>query len=607
MTGTLELLGDLAKPTMPTTVTRVAAQVDYRPTPFAAASTDAERVLAEIWADLLDVARVGVHDNFFELGGDSITSLLVVSRAARAGLRITARQFLDHQTVAGLAAVAERVAAPVGVRDRAKDTTDEVALTPVQHWFFEQGLTRPGHWNQNVSLAVGGDVAADVLAEWLVPVLAAVVARHDALRTRFHRDADGRWIARAVPVAEAVEAISVSLVSLLDRPDWARALDETARAAQEFDLGKAPLLRAVVVDGGSADRRRLLLVAHHLVVDGVSWRVLLADLETGLRQVAAREPVRLPPAGTTNAAWADALVALSCAPEILAELDFWRAQQVDGADLPIELPDAPAHAVEATVRHIEVELTAADTDQLLRLVPRAYRTHIDDVLLTAFGRAVAARTGRTRLLVALESHGRDDDLVRDAELAETVGWLTAIAPVRLALPDPAEDLGASLVAIKEQLRAVPRRGLGYGLLRHLNPRVGPELARLPRPTVSFNNLGRFDTGIDPAAADTAGLVLRPAPEADPPAHHDDNRRPHLVDVNLVTVDGRLRLAFSYSPEHHTDATVRGLAEDTVAQLRALVEHCVARTRTVSTPSDFPESGLDQRQLDNLLADVERLG
>jgi non-ribosomal peptide synthase protein (TIGR01720 family) len=244
-------------------------------------------------------------------------------------------------------------------------------------------------------------------------------------------------------------------------------------------------------------------------------------------------------------------------------------------------------------------LSREETSRLRREVPRAYRTHVDDVLLTALGRATVAVTGERELVLALESHGRETELVHDADLSGTVGWFTAIAPIRLTVPDA--DLGDALTAVKEQLRAIPMRGIGYGLLRYLNPRTADELATLPWPTVSFNNLGVFDTTVD-AAGDP--FVLRPSPETDPPAHHPDNRRPHLLDITAIVEDDALLMVFSHSPSHHPAGTVQALAHRTIDELRALIEHCTGRTRTVFTPSDFPESGLDATQLTQLLADVE---
>ncbi|MFD0533588.1 phosphopantetheine-binding protein [Actinomadura luteofluorescens] len=213
-----------------------------------------------MWADVLGVDRVGALDNFFELGGDSILSIMVVSRAAQEGLRITPRQFFDKQTVRELAAVAESMTRPVGVRRARKGSaadTGDLPLTPVQHRFFEQDLARPGHWNQGWLFALDADADCARTAEHLRDVVAALVDRNEALRLRFGRSgADGRWRAEVRAVDRAATDAAVTLVDVAGRDDWDAALDEALAAASEFDLGSPPLLRVLVIDGGQPDRRR---------------------------------------------------------------------------------------------------------------------------------------------------------------------------------------------------------------------------------------------------------------------------------------------------------------------------------------------------------------
>ncbi|MEU8305812.1 amino acid adenylation domain-containing protein [Actinomadura sp. NPDC048955] len=569
----------------------------------------AEKTLSAIWADVLGVDRVGALDNFFELGGDSILSIMVVSRAAQEGLRITPRQFFDKQTVRELAAVAESMTRPVGVRRARKGTaadTGDLPLTPVQHRFFEQDLARPGHWNQGWLFALDADADCARIAEHLRDVVAALVDRNEALRLRFGRSgADGRWRAEVRAVDRAATDAAVTLVDVAGRDDWDAALDEALAAAAEFDLGSPPLLRVLVVDGGRPDRRRLALLAHHLITDGVSWRILLDDLHAGFRQAATGAPVRLAPATTPISAWSRALGELAHAPETEADLDFWLSQtSVDPAGPEPDLPHPPEHAREADTERTTVGLDAEDTRLLLREVPRAYRTHIDDVLLTALTMALTRSTLSDHASLWLEGHGREQHLVDGADLSRTLGWFTSIAPVRLTLP-PGDDPEAALKAVKEQLRAVPHHGLSYGLLRYLHSAHAPTLAARPAPRVGFNYLGQFDTAIagentEPGGHDGPALRLRRAPEPLPPAFHPENARPHLLDVDAITIDGHLDITFSYSAAHYGARTIERLAEETLASLRGLIAHCTGPGAGGYTPSDFPESGLDQGGLDTLL-------
>jgi amino acid adenylation domain-containing protein/non-ribosomal peptide synthase protein (TIGR01720 family) len=569
----------------------------------------AEKTLGAIWADVLGVDRVGALDNFFELGGDSILSIMVVSRAAQEGLRITPRQFFDKQTVRELAAVAEPMTRPIGVRHARKGSAADgrdLPLTPVQHWFFEQGLTRPGHWNQGWLFALDADADCARIAGHLRDVVAALGDRHEALRLRFDRSGPhGRWHAEARAVDRAATDESVTLVEVAESDDWDAALGAALAAAAEFDLGRPPLLRVLVIDGGRPDRRRLALLAHHLVIDGVSWRVLLEDLHTAFRQAATGAPVRLPSATTPISAWARALRELAHAPETEADLDFWLSQtSADPAGPEPDLPQPPEHAREQDTARTTVGLDVEQTRLLLREVPRAYRTHIDDVLLTALTRALTRSTASNHVSLWLEGHGREQHLVDGADLSRTLGWFTSIAPVTLSLP-PGDDPGTALKAVKEQLRAVPHHGLSYGLLRYLHSAHASTLAARPAPRVGFNYLGQFDTAIagdhtEPGAHGGPALRLRRAPESPPPAFHPENARPHLLDIDAITIDGHLDITFSYSTAHYSDQAVERLAEETIAGLRELISHCTRPEAGGYTPSDFPESGLDQDRLDTLL-------
>jgi amino acid adenylation domain-containing protein/non-ribosomal peptide synthase protein (TIGR01720 family) len=582
---------------------------------FVAPDTPSEKTLCVIWAEVLGVDRVGVLDNFFELGGDSILSIMVVSRAAQEGLRVAPRQFFDSQTVRDLAAVAEPMARPIGVRRSrggASGDVPDLSLTPVQHWFFEQGLDRPGHWNQAWLFALPEDADCGQVRNRLREVVAALVEGNEALRLRFGAGDAGARRAEAAAVDRAAIDGAVSLVDLAGRDDWEAALTETLAAAAEFDLGSPPLLRVLVVDGGAPGRQRLALLAHHLIVDGVSWRIILDDLHAGFRQAAAGLPVSLPAASTPASVWADALRELAQTPEIETDFDYWVSQTAaTPVALAPDVPNVPEYATEGDTDTVSVGLDAEQTRLLLREVPRVYRTHIDDVLLTALARALSRSAGSDRASLWLEGHGREQHLVEEADLSRTLGWFTSIAPVTLSLP-AGDDPETDLKSVKEQLRSVPHHGLSYGLLRYLHPEYGPALAARPAPYASFNYLGQFDTAIggepaDSGASGEGGLRLRRAPETEPPAFHPQNRRPYLLDVVAITIDGQLEITFAYSAAHYTVASIERLADDTIERLRTLISHCVQAGDGGYTPSDFPESGLDQGQLDTLLSALTEEG
>jgi amino acid adenylation domain-containing protein/non-ribosomal peptide synthase protein (TIGR01720 family) len=539
--------------------------------------TDAEAALAGVWRDLLGVETVGARDNFFALGGDSILSIRMVSRAAAAGVRITPWQVFQHQTLGALAAVADTASV---VRAEQGEVTGEAPLTPVQRWFWELPLPEPHHWNQALLLEVARPVGADVLER----AVGALLRHHDALRLRFTPDGGGR----RQEVAASGGPVPFRRADLSAVPD-AELEGEIERIAGEAQAGldpaAGPLLRAVHFDLGPGRPGRLLLVVHHLAVDGVSWRILVEDLE------AACAGAELPPKTTSFPAWARRLAEHARSERLEAELPGWVAA-VDGpaAALPVDLPGG--ENTEGRARTVDVVLPEAETAALLRDVPAAYRTQVNDVLLAALARAFARWTGRRSLLLDLEGHGREP-LFAELDPSRTVGWFTSLFPVRL---EAADDTAQLIKSTKERLRAVPGKGIGFGLLRYLGSDAARErLAALPAPQVQFNYLGRFDGDGAPDA------LFRPAAEPVGAARAASAPRAYLLEVNAAVAGGRLQAAWTYSEAVHREDTVRRLAEGWLAALRELIAHCTAPGAGGPTPSDFPLLGIGQAELDRLVA------
>ncbi|WP_306387751.1 non-ribosomal peptide synthase/polyketide synthase [Pseudomonas aeruginosa] len=533
---------------------------------YSAPRNAVERTLAEIWQDLLGVERVGLDDNFFSLGGDSIVSIQVVSRARQAGLQLSPRDLFQHQNIRSLALAAKAGAATT----EQGPASGEVALAPVQRWFFERAIPNRQHWNQSLLLQARQPLDGDRLGR----ALERLQAQHDALRLRF-REERGAW-----HQAYAEQA---------GEPLWRRqAGSEEAllalceEAQRSLDLEQGPLLRALLVDMPDGSQR-LLLVIHHLAVDGVSWRILLEDLQ----RLYADLDADLGPRSSSYQAWSRHLHEQAGAR--LDELDYWQAQLHDA---PHALPcENPHGALENRhERKLVLTLDAERTRQLLQEAPAAYRTQVNDLLLTALARATCRWSGDASVLVQLEGHGRED-LGEAIDLSRTVGWFTSLFPLRLT---PAADLGESLKAIKEQLRGVPDKGVGYGLLRYLaGEEAAARLAALPQPRITFNYLGRFDRQFDGAA------LLVPATESAGAAQDPCAPLANWLSIEGQVYGGELSLHWSFSREMFAEATVQRLVDDYARELHALIEHCCQEGNVGATPSDFPLATLRQEQLDRL--------
>ncbi|WP_410524906.1 amino acid adenylation domain-containing protein [Pseudomonas sp. DTU_2021_1001937_2_SI_NGA_ILE_001] len=547
--------------------------------------SDMQRRIAAIWAEVLKLERVGLNDNFFELGGDSIISIQVVSRARQAGIHFTPKALFQHQTVQGLASVAEAQAQTAPLQHVAAQ--GETALLPIQHWFFEQAVPHRERWNQSVWLRPGAVLDADALDR----ALQALVRHHDGLRLRFEQGAEG-WRAS---YAEAEQAAVVSVWRT--RAATGEHLQAIADEAQgSLDLRQGPLLRAVLVDldeGG----QRLLVVIHHLVVDGVSWRILLEDLHSAYPQAAAGQTVVLPPRSSSIKDWAACLSELAASDTLQGQAGYWQAQ-LQGActDLPEARPGASLAIRHAA--HAQTRLNPAQTRHLLQQAPGAYRTQVNDLLLTALARVIARWTGQPQVLVQLEGHGREE-LDDSVDLTRTVGWFTSLFPVRLT---PGETLAASIKGIKEQLRAIPDKGIGYGVLRYLGDAdTRARLAELPEPRITFNYLGQFDTGTGDAPA-----LFSPSDEPRGAELHGDAPLGNWLSLNGQVFAGELSLAWTFSRQMFDEALIQRLADDYRDELVALIAHCCQPDCAALTPSDVPLAALQQAQLDALPVAAQRI-
>jgi amino acid adenylation domain-containing protein/non-ribosomal peptide synthase protein (TIGR01720 family) len=581
--------------------------------------TPVEELFCRLYAEVLGLPEVGAEDSFFALGGDSIMSMQLASRVREAGFRITAQAVFEHRTPAGLAAVAE----PISVPDAAlalDDAVGEVPLTPAMLALAASAgpAALDGRLFQSMTL----QAPAGLDVERLIGALHALAVRHDVLRARLVRTGEepAGWTLSIPPPPET------------PAKDWVRrvaaaglagaALDELIggelrAAVDRLDPAAGVMFQAVWCDVGPDRPGRLLLVAHHLVVDGVSWRILLPDLAAAY---AAGPDVLLASVPTPFRHWARALAAQATSAEREAELPAW----VDLLAAPVGRigPRSldPARDIATAMGRVAVTVPADITGDLLTRVPTAFNAGVDEVLLAALALAVAQwrrRLGDYRaeaILVDLEGHGREP-LTDGMDLSRTVGWFTKVYPVRVHVG--AVDFtdvraggpsgGRVVKRVKEQLRAVPADGLGHGLLRHLNLKAAPELAALPVPEIGFNYLGRIaaqpatvsDVDENPAAGDWRPI----GPDAFGGGADPRMAVSHVLEAAGLVADGpggaELILSFTWPSRLLTEAAVSELAADWRAMLAGLAAHAARPDSGGNTPSDFALVDLAQHDIDEL--------
>jgi pristinamycin I synthase 3 and 4 len=557
-----------------------------RDQPLAAPRNEAEHALVQAWQSALGDREIGIDDNFFDLGGDSILSLQIVARLHDQGWHTSPRLLFQHQTIAELAPHLQRRG---GSADPVRPVSGEVALTPIQHWFFGHGFAVPGHWNHAVLLAHAGALDEDALdEETLRAALQVLLEHHDALRLGYRAEG-GRWAQYNAPPGAPVAFEAVDLSAQADATTALAQGIERIQAAAELD---GPLMRVGLfrMPGGGM---RLLVVVHHLAIDAVSWPILLQDLAAVYAQLQSGAPAVLPARTTSYQAWSARLAELAAAGHWDQEREHWRrTAMVAALPKPFTATEIdPGMAGDAA--EWQDALPAEATARLQDASRQQRGTQTQALLLTGLMRALRRWRGADALVVDIEGHGRETDLpgFEELDLSRTVGWFTALYPVALALP-PGNDPGEALTEVKAALRDVPNRGLGWGALRYLA--ADPVIASAPTPLLCFNHLGRQNT-----AASTGEATLGQAPESVGTLMGSANRRTHALTLTTRIEDGTLQLHLSYAQGRFADDDIAAFGALLREELQCVAEHAADPQNARLDAADMDLLHLSQDELDNL--------
>jgi non-ribosomal peptide synthase protein (TIGR01720 family) len=576
---------------------------------FVAPRSGVEELLCSIWAEVLQVERVGIHDNFFDLGGDSILSIQVIARAREAGLLLTPKQLFQHQSIAALAALQEQSGAGSRVRPTAPPgpASGAVPLTPIQHAFFSRPVLTRQHWNQAVLLELEQELPPALLARLLEELL----RRHDALRMRYSRQAEGSWQQVDGGAAAAVDPLPLLWVELggVSEVQQPQVIERVvAQAQRSLDLERGPLLRAVLFARGGEQRPLLLVVIHHLAVDTYSWRILLEDLERGYEQLKAGAPsVRWGGQSSSYREWSEALTGYAQSAAVRGGYQYWAEVRGSrgGGRVPVEV-GSRENRYEQRMR-VRMQL-AEEGWQALQEVCRVWRAQLREVLVAGLVRVLCRWLKAEAVVVELEGHGREE-LGQWLEVSRTVGWFTTRYPVVLRV---GRDAAATLRAVKEQLRGVPQGGLGYGLLRYLSEEkelregLGGAVAE-----VSFNYHGQLGERSGAGQAGVAGAgeaavrLVKSVAEVKEGLRGGSEEREHVLEVLVVVRGGVLELEWSYSAAMHKKETIRRVAQEYLQELEQMM--AAVRAEAVAdalSPSDFPLASLSQEELDRALDELE---
>ncbi|MGW5955816.1 amino acid adenylation domain-containing protein [Bacillus mycoides] len=528
-----------------------------------------EKILATIWKQVLGVKKVGIHDNFFEIGGDSILSIQIISQASQEGLKLTPKQMFECPTIAELAQVAIETQ---GVQAEQGIVTGEVPLTPIQYWFFEQEHSRPEHWNQSMLLRVKERLDVKLLEGAILNLL----KHHDALRFRYEQLPNGTWRQRNEGTDEH-SVLHVVKRNKANEQAWNKVIQEEMNITQtSFNLVTGPLMRVVYFEDTLSGNDRIFWVIHHLVVDGVSWRILLEDLQAVYNQMKQGQGVRLPAKSTSFKEWSERLQAYSDSGISKEVQDYWN-ERVEKETMKIPMDYPMQETTEESIDQVTRTLGVEETHALLQEVPVTHKTRINEVLLAALGQAIVDFTNQQTVSIHLEGHGREE-MVEGIDLSRTVGWFTSISPVHLNFQGTKTPI-EGLKAVKDQLRQIPNRGVDYGILRYLKKELLPFYQQ--KPSISFNYLGQFDQVFSKESLfmqETGFTFLDHAPDSKPS---------HLIDVIGMVKDEKLHFIWIYSREQFSRLKIQAIADGMLRHLRQLINK--PTSESAFTVSDFADA------------------
>ncbi len=546
---------------------------------YIAPTGELEEILTQIWQQVLAVEKVGVKDDFFELGGDSIKAIQVVAKARKYSLILEVKDIFDCTTILDLK---ERVREE-HQKIQQGIVEGEVNLTPIQKWLLD-GRENVNHFNQAVTLKHQGIIDGVKFKE----ALFSVVKHHDALRMQYSRTADGVW-------SQTIRGITENIVECEERKCpldyWEKFIDEQSQKMQEsMNIEEGPLVKAILFY--SQQETYVLLVIHHLVVDGVSWRILLEDLETAYSAALAGKSISLPNKTNSFKDWSEALTRY--AQEKMDEGDkrYWRDVEEELNEVPIIRKDFNVNCRKhEDTSELEGELTEQLTETLLTTAHRRFGTRINDLLLSALALSFREWSGQNLMSINLEGHGRED-ILSNVDISRTVGWFTSVYPIVVSL-DKNADYGETIKQIKEYLRKIPHNGVGYGIMKYLTA-DGMFMENMPE--ISFNYLGQF---VDSAEGDFQKVTI-------PSGSCVGNEfiRPYAIDMNCKVENGRFKMYMAFNRKEYKESTIQIFLQTYISCLQEILKTCTEEAPKEYTPSDFDNENLQIEELDDLLLALE---
>lgn len=549
---------------------------------YIAPRNDKEKILSTVWQEVLGASSVGIDDNFFGMGGDSIKALQVMARLQKYQQHIEFKKIFQNPTIRKLSSY---------LKEKRRKTNFEliqgkVPLTPIQQWFFQQDFESDNYWNQAVML-YRKDGFDDLIVD---RVFRKITQHHDALRMSFNFE---NGFVEQFNRGLDEKSFTIKVFDFTDAPDFeALIAKETDMIQKSMDLSKDSLVKLVIFKTLEGDH--LLIAIHHLVVDGVSWRIILEDFATGYMHEQKGNSIILQGKTDSYKLWSDKLRNYAESKALGKEIEYWL--NLENTEINVLPKDYEAsESMIKDTQSISLTISKKYTDKLLKSANRAYNTETKDILLITLALAVKQWIGQNRVAVNIEGHGRED-ILEDLDISRTVGWFTAIYPIILNI-DSSWDISLQIKNIKESLRRIPNKGIGYGILKYLTLKDDKRKFNL-KPEISFNYLGQFDQDID-------SNVFAISPYSVGNLINPNFERLHSLDIVGLIMDGKMTLNFDYSVKQYKKESISRFVEIYKKNLESIIDYCIEKEKTEFTPSDFGEYDLEIEEFENILKSSEK--
>jgi len=563
-----------------------------------------EQRLVEVWQKVLGLAKIGITDNFFEIGGDSINAIQVAAQLKQYQLELRINHLFLYPNIKELANWVT-----TAVREIPQDLVEgKVTLTPIQQWFFAGNFTDSHHYNLALMLYNPQGFPPTLLEK----LFTKIIEHHDALRMVYvyekkanrviqeNRNLEGKLFDLEILSFEHTDSTNPELGKEIEK--------EATRIQASIDLEKGPLVKLGLFKTSAGDH--LLIAIHHLVVDGISWRILLEDITTGYHQLLQGKDITFPAKTDSFKYWAEKLEEFAAGTpgsggyNVLKELAFWEnIQNTKIKPLPRDHHIGKEKKKHRYIQSLSINLEEKETEMLLREVNWAYNTEINDILLTTLGLAIKEWSGNDKVLINLEGHGREN-IIEPVDISRTVGWFTTEYPVILDM-GKSQQLSYQIKYVKETLRSIPNKGIGYGILRYLTPaEKKPGVSMTLEPEIGFNYLGQFgssqqsDKPPQNQEQDTTQSIQM-SHFSEGQSLGPDMEENYAININGMLMGKRLNISFSFNKYEYETQSIEKLCSAYKANLLQIIDHCTKKEKKESTPSDFDYSDLDLEELEEL--------